>query len=54
VHKGRYFKEVILYKLQTLNKKLGEYTRSKRMGFFIHKNNKVAKKKSEDDGFPFK
>jgi len=46
VHKGRYFKEVILYKLQALNKKLGEYTRSKRMGFFIHKNNKIAKKKS--------
>jgi len=47
VHKGRYFKEVILYKLQTLNKKIGQYVRSKRMGFFIHKNNKVAKKRAK-------
>jgi len=45
VHKGRYFKEVFLYNLQALHKKIGQYTRSKRMGFMIHKNNKVAKKK---------
>jgi len=34
VHKGRYFKEVILYKLESLQKKIGDYTRCKRMGFF--------------------